>query len=101
MKKYDLNAKGKETVEEFVQNIVFEEKTHGKEWAFGALTFCCRCRNCNSGRSCRNKTTLRIIIGTYSTWLGYARRKGVNHNLSDINTLVLIYKKLMVAPISF
>lgn len=39
MKKYDLNAKGKETVEDFVQNIVFEEKTHGKEWAFGALTF--------------------------------------------------------------
>lgn len=39
MKKYNLNTEGKEAIEEFVQNIIFNEKTHGKEWAFGAITF--------------------------------------------------------------
>ena len=39
MKKYNLNTEGKEAIEEFVQDILCKEKTHGKEWAFGALTF--------------------------------------------------------------
>lgn len=39
MKKYNLNTEGKEAIEEYVQDITFREKTHGKEWAFGALDF--------------------------------------------------------------